>query len=71
MLSPVEQGASEVLAPVRSVASWFSSTFHAKSQVTELQTEVATLTKEYAQAKGASSRTRSSKPSSTSTTAST
>ena len=53
VLSPVEQGASEVLAPVRSVAGWFSSTFHAKSQVKQLQQKVATLTKEYAQAKGA------------------
>ena len=53
VLSPVEDGASKVLAPVRSVAGWFSSTFHAKGQVKQLQQQVATLTKEYAQAKGA------------------
>ncbi len=53
VLSPVEQGASKVLAPVRSVAGWFSSTFHAKTQVKELQQQVARLTNEYAQAKGA------------------
>ena len=53
VLSPVEQGASKVLSPVRSVASWFSSTFHAKTQVKQLQQEVARLTNEYAQAKGA------------------
>jgi len=53
VLSPVEEGASKVLAPVRSVAGWFSSTFHAKTQVKQLQQQVATLTKEYAQAKGA------------------
>jgi rod shape-determining protein MreC len=53
VLSPVEQGASTVLAPVRSVASWFSSTFHAKSQVKELKTRVQYLTTQLAQAKGA------------------
>jgi rod shape-determining protein MreC len=53
VLSPVEQGASKVLAPVRSVASWFSSTFHAKTQVKQLQHQLAQLTNEYAQAKGA------------------
>jgi rod shape-determining protein MreC len=53
VLSPVEQGASKVLAPVRSAAGWFSSTFHAKTQVKQLQQQVARLTNEYAQAKGA------------------
>jgi rod shape-determining protein MreC len=53
VLSPVEQGASKALAPVRSVASWFSSTFHAKTQVKQLQQQVARLTNEYAQAKSA------------------
>ena len=33
VFSPIEQGASKILSPVRSVTSWFSSTFHAKSQV--------------------------------------
>ena len=53
VLSPVEQGASEALSPVRSAAGWFSSTFHAKSQVKQLQTRVQQLTKQLAQAKGA------------------
>ena len=53
VLSPVEDGASKVLAPVRSVAGWFSSTFHAKTQVKQLQQTVARLNNELAQAKGA------------------
>jgi rod shape-determining protein MreC len=53
VFSPIEQGASKVLSPVRSVTSWFSSTFHAKSQVAQLQQEVQRLTAEYAAAKGA------------------
>jgi rod shape-determining protein MreC len=53
VLSPVEDGASKVLAPVRSVAGWFSSTFHAKSQVKQLQQTVARLNDQLAQAKGA------------------
>lgn len=53
VLSPVEQGASKVLSPVRSVASWFSSTAHAKSQVSALHKQVQQLTDELATAKGA------------------
>lgn len=53
VFSPIEQGASEVLSPVRSVTSWFSSTFHAKSQVAQLQQQVQKLTGELAAAKGA------------------
>jgi rod shape-determining protein MreC len=53
VFSPIEQGASKVLSPVRSVASWFSSTFHAKSQVAALQQKVGQLTQELAAAKGA------------------
>jgi rod shape-determining protein MreC len=53
VFSPIEQGASEALSPVRSVTSWFSSTFHAKSQVAALQQQVQKLTAEYAAAKGA------------------
>ncbi len=53
VFSPVEQGASKVLSPVRSVAGWFSSTFHAKSQVAALQKQVHQLTSEYAAAKAA------------------
>jgi rod shape-determining protein MreC len=53
VLSPIEEGASTVLSPVRSAAGWFSSTFHAKSQVKELQTEVQQLRAQVAQARGA------------------
>jgi rod shape-determining protein MreC len=53
VLSPIEQGASKVLTPVRSAAAWVSDTLHAKSQVKQLQAQVAKLTREYAQAKGA------------------
>ena len=53
VLSPVEEGASKVLAPVRSAAGWFSSTFHAKTQVKQLQARVQYLTQQLAQEKGA------------------
>jgi rod shape-determining protein MreC len=53
VFSPIEQGASKILSPVRSVTSWFSSTFHAKSQVAALQGEVQRLTGDLAAAKGA------------------
>jgi rod shape-determining protein MreC len=53
VFSPIEQGASTVLSPVRSVANWFSSTFHAKSQVAALQQKVAQLDQALAAAKGA------------------
>ena len=44
VFSPVEQGASTVLSPFRDVASFFSDTFKAKSQVNKLRGEVAQLT---------------------------
>src|SRR5438270_5729772 len=44
VLSPVQEGASKALKPVRDVAGWFSSTLHAKSQVSKLQTQVHSLT---------------------------
>jgi rod shape-determining protein MreC len=53
VLTPVEQGASTVLAPVRSAASWVSDTLHSKSQVKQLQTQVANLTQKLAKAQGA------------------
>ena len=55
VLSPIEQGASKVLTPVRSVASWVSDTLHAKSQVKQLQSQVASLTGKLAKAEGAQS----------------
>jgi rod shape-determining protein MreC len=53
VLSPIEQGASKVLTPVRSVAGWVSDTLHAKSQVKTLQAQVQTLRSQLAQAQGA------------------
>ena len=53
VFSPIEQGASKVLSPVRSVTSWFSSTVHAKSQVAALQQKVQQLTDKLATAQGA------------------
>ena len=71
VLSPVEQGASKVLTPVRSVAGWFSGTFNAKSQVKQLQQQVAQLTNEYAQAQDARCSEPAAEHQSTSTAAST
>ena len=53
VLSPIQQGASTVLTPVRDIAGFFSSTFHAKSENTQLHKEVATLTAEVAKYHGA------------------
>src|SRR5205807_9080850 len=43
VLSPIQEGASKALKPVRDVAGWFSSTFHAKSQNDQLRKQVAQL----------------------------
>jgi len=43
VLSPIQQGASKALKPVRDVAGWFSDTFSAKSQRDQLKKEVQTL----------------------------
>jgi rod shape-determining protein MreC len=53
VLSPVQEGASKALKPVRDVAGWFSDTFHAKSQRDQLQKENQTLRAELAQAQSA------------------
>ena len=37
VLSPVQEGASKALKPVRDIAGWFSDTFHAKAQRDQLQ----------------------------------
>lgn len=39
VFSPVEQGASTALSPVRDIAGWFSDTFKAKSEVGQLRTQ--------------------------------
>lgn len=49
VFSPVQDGASKVLSPVRDIAGWFSSTFNAKSQNTQLHEQVANLNGELAQ----------------------
>jgi len=43
VLSPIQEGASKALKPVRDVAGWFSDTFSAKSQRDQLKKEVQTL----------------------------
>ncbi len=58
VFSPIEQGASKVLTPVRSVASWVSDTLHAKSRVGQLQARVQSLTAQLALAKGAQYQNR-------------
>ena len=44
VFSPVQEGASKVLSPVRDVAGWFSDTLSAKSRSDRLAKQVASLT---------------------------
>jgi rod shape-determining protein MreC len=53
VLSPIQVGASKALSPVRDVASWVSSTLHAKSRADQLQKEVNTYRAQLAQAQSA------------------
>jgi rod shape-determining protein MreC len=46
VLSPIQEGASKALKPVRDIAGWFSDTFHAKTQRDQLLKEVQTLRSE-------------------------
>jgi rod shape-determining protein MreC len=46
VLSPVQEGASKALKPVRDIAGWFSDTLHAKNQRDQLRKEVQTLRSE-------------------------
>lgn len=48
VFSPIQQGASTVLSPVRDIAGWFSDTFKARSQVTQLRAQVRRLESELA-----------------------
>jgi rod shape-determining protein MreC len=43
VLSPVQEGASKALKPVRDIAGWFSDTFNAASQRDQLKKQVQTL----------------------------
>jgi rod shape-determining protein MreC len=51
VFSPIQQGASTVLSPVRDIGNWFSDTFKARSQVKALRTQNQTLVRELAQAR--------------------
>jgi rod shape-determining protein MreC len=53
VLSPIQEGASKALKPVRDIAGWFSDTFHAKSERDQLRKEVQTLRTQLAQAQSA------------------
>jgi rod shape-determining protein MreC len=48
VFSPVEEGASKLLSPVRDIAGWFSDTFKARSQVSKLKGQVASLRQQVA-----------------------
>ncbi len=58
VFSPVEKGASTALSPFRDIASFFSDTFKAKSQVHQLRVQVDKLTRELTQAQYAASQNR-------------
>ncbi|MFL5824059.1 MAG: rod shape-determining protein MreC [Solirubrobacteraceae bacterium] len=58
VFSPIQQGASTVLSPVRDVGNWFSDTFKARSQVGHLKNEVHSLQRQLAQAQYAESQLR-------------
>jgi rod shape-determining protein MreC len=51
VLSPIQEGASKALKPVRDVAGWFSDTLNAKTQRDKLKKEVASLTAQLATAR--------------------
>jgi rod shape-determining protein MreC len=53
VFSPVQEGASRALKPVRDVAGWFSDTFRAKSRADQLQRRVDSLTAQLARAQAA------------------
>jgi rod shape-determining protein MreC len=53
VFSPIEQGASKVLSPVRDIAGWFSDTIHAKSRAARDQKVIHQLEAELAQAQSA------------------
>jgi len=56
VFSPVQEGASTLLTPVRDVAGWFSDTFKARSQVKQLKAQVQQLRAQLAQAQYAESQ---------------
>jgi rod shape-determining protein MreC len=56
IFSPIQKGASVALSPFRDVASFFSDTFKAKSQVGKLRSEVHSLQAKLARAQYAASQ---------------
>jgi rod shape-determining protein MreC len=58
VFSPVQEGASKALKPVRNIAGWFSDTFHAKAQRDQLRREVQTLQAQLAVAQTAVAQNR-------------
>jgi rod shape-determining protein MreC len=58
VLSPIQEGASKALKPVRDIAGWFSDTFHAKTQRDQLLKEVHSLQAELAHAQYAAAENR-------------
>ena len=69
VLSPIQEGASKALKPVRDVAGWFSLTLHAKSQRDELRKESRHAARRARAAQQQAIRTTSSPSRSGSTTA--
>ena len=53
VFSPIQEGASKVLSPVRDVAGWFSDTIHAKSQADQLRKQNEKLQAQVSQYKQA------------------
>jgi rod shape-determining protein MreC len=58
VLSPIQEGASRALKPVRDLAGWFGDTIHAKKQRDALKKENAQLRKEVAGAQQATAENR-------------
>jgi rod shape-determining protein MreC len=58
VLSPIQEGASKALKPVRDIAGWFSDTFRAKSQRDQLEKQVQALRWQLAQAQTALAENR-------------
>ena len=56
VFSPIQQGASTVLSPIRDIGNWFSDTFKARSQVAQLKSENQKLILRLAQAQYAESQ---------------
>jgi rod shape-determining protein MreC len=53
VLSPIEEGASRALKPVRDLFNWFDETFEARGENDELQAEVAELRQQVVQSEDA------------------